>query len=144
MRQTYREIRAAAESGWDFSSRWFAVSRTLVTIAGARAGKTSTVLEPNLSLYPGSCVVLDPKGELTARTAQLRHALGHNVYVLDPFGRSGIASSSFNALAELDLGKPSKHSGPRRSETQRGGREACDALARPERLLVSGVGSRPR
>jgi alpha,alpha-trehalase len=31
-RQTYREIRAAAESGWDFSSRWFADSRTLAAI----------------------------------------------------------------------------------------------------------------
>ena len=31
-RQTYREIRAAAESGWDFSSRWFADNRTLASI----------------------------------------------------------------------------------------------------------------
>src|SRR5271168_628193 len=31
-RQTYREIRAAAESGWDFSSRWFADSRTRATL----------------------------------------------------------------------------------------------------------------
>jgi alpha,alpha-trehalase len=30
--RTYREIRAAAESGWDFSSRWFADARTLATI----------------------------------------------------------------------------------------------------------------
>ena len=30
--QLYRDIRAAAESGWDFSSRWFADSRTLATI----------------------------------------------------------------------------------------------------------------
>ena len=30
--QTYRELRAAAESGWDFSSRWFADARTLATI----------------------------------------------------------------------------------------------------------------
>jgi alpha,alpha-trehalase len=30
--RTYREIRAAAESGWDFSSRWFADSRTLASI----------------------------------------------------------------------------------------------------------------
>ena len=44
--------------------------RPMVTIAGARAGKTSTVLEPNLLLYPGSMVVLDPKGEL-ARTERL-------------------------------------------------------------------------
>ena len=59
--------------------------RPLITIAGARAGKTSTVLEPSIYLYPGSMLVLDPKGEL-ARTATLRRALGHDVYVLDPFG----------------------------------------------------------
>ena len=75
--------------------------RPMVTIAGARAGKTSTILEPNLYLYPGSMLVLDPKGEL-AHTANLRRALGHNVYVLDPFGQSGEASACFNALAELD------------------------------------------
>jgi type IV secretory pathway TraG/TraD family ATPase VirD4 len=48
--------------------------RPQVTIAGARAGKTSTVLEPNLYLYPGLMVVLDPKGELS-RTARFRRAL---------------------------------------------------------------------
>jgi len=31
-RQVYRDIRAAAESGWDFSSRWFADGRTRATI----------------------------------------------------------------------------------------------------------------
>ncbi len=75
--------------------------RPMVTIAGARAGKTSTVLEPNLYLYPGSMLVLDPKGEL-ARTASFRRALGHDVYVLDPFGQSDEASAAFNALEELD------------------------------------------
>jgi alpha,alpha-trehalase len=30
--QLYRDVRAAAESGWDFSSRWFADGRTLATI----------------------------------------------------------------------------------------------------------------
>ncbi|HEY6619155.1 MAG TPA: alpha,alpha-trehalase TreF [Steroidobacteraceae bacterium] len=30
--QLYRDIRAAAESGWDFSSRWFADGKTLETI----------------------------------------------------------------------------------------------------------------
>jgi type IV secretion system protein VirD4 len=75
--------------------------RPLVTIAGARAGKTSTVLEPNLYLYPGSMLILDPKGELS-RSAYLRRALGHDVFVLDPFGQSGAASACFNALAELD------------------------------------------
>lgn len=75
--------------------------RPQVTIAGARAGKTSTILEPNLYLYPGSMLVLDPKGEL-ARTAQFRRSLGHNVHVLDPFGQSDEPSSCFNPLAELD------------------------------------------
>jgi type IV secretion system protein VirD4 len=75
--------------------------RPLVTVAGARAGKTSTILEPNLYLYPGSAVVLDPKCEL-ARTAPLRRALGQDVHVLDPFDQSGEASASFNALDELD------------------------------------------
>jgi type IV secretion system protein VirD4 len=75
--------------------------RPMITIGGARAGKTSTVLEPNLYLYPGSMLVLDPKGEL-ARTGRLRRVLGHKVYALDPFGQSGEPSASFNALGELD------------------------------------------
>lgn len=79
--------------------------RPMVTIAGARAGKTSTVLEPNLYLYPGSMLVLDPKGEL-AQSASFRRAIGHDVYVLDPFGQSGEPSASFNPLAELDPNSP--------------------------------------
>lgn len=76
--------------------------RPMVTIAGARAGKTSTVLEPNLYLYPGSMIVLDPKGELAKRTALLRRACGHAVHVLDPFGQSGVKTSCFNVLSELN------------------------------------------
>lgn len=78
--------------------------RPMVTIAGARAGKTSTVLKPNLFSYPGSMFVLDPKAELARETAGIRAACGHRVYVLDPFGQSGIASARFNVLAELDRG----------------------------------------
>jgi alpha,alpha-trehalase len=40
---TYREIRAAAESGWDFSSRWFADSRTLAAI------DTTTIIPVDLN-----------------------------------------------------------------------------------------------
>ncbi len=76
--------------------------RPMVTIAGARAGKTSTVLKPNLLDYPGSMFVLDPKAELARETAAARAARGHAVFVLDPFGQSGIPSASFNVLAELD------------------------------------------
>ena len=76
--------------------------RPMVTIAGARAGKTTTVLEPNLYLYPGSMIVLDPKGELARKTALVRAALGQKVFVLDPFGQSGLKSGCFNVMAELD------------------------------------------
>jgi type IV secretion system protein VirD4 len=79
--------------------------RPMVTIASARSGKTSTVLEPNLYLYPGSELVLDPKCEL-APTAPLRRALGHSVHVLDPFGQSDEPSAAFNALDELDPESP--------------------------------------
>jgi type IV secretion system protein VirD4 len=79
--------------------------RPMVTTAGARAGKTSTVLEPNLYLYPGSILGLDPKCDL-ARTAVLRRNLGHDVYILDPFGQSGEHSACFNALDEIDPRSP--------------------------------------
>src|SRR5437879_6516767 len=54
--------------------------RPIVTIAGARSGKTSTVLEPNLYLYPGPLLALDPKGELSRSAAKFRRAMGHDVY----------------------------------------------------------------
>ena len=74
----------------------------MVTIAGARAGKTSTVLEPNLYLYPGSMLVLDPKGEL-ARTAVLRRCLGHDVHMCSIRSVSRAKTSAcFNALDEID------------------------------------------
>jgi type IV secretion system protein VirD4 len=79
--------------------------RPMVTIAGARAGKTSTILEPNIYLYPGSILGLDPKCDL-ARTAILRRALGHDVYILDPFGESGVPSAMFNALDEINPRSP--------------------------------------
>lgn len=41
--QVYRDLRAAAESGWDFSSRWFADGRSLQTI------HTADLVEPDLN-----------------------------------------------------------------------------------------------
>jgi type IV secretion system protein VirD4 len=62
--------------------------RHVVTVAGSRAGKSSTVLIPNLMRYPGSVLVLDPKGELARATAAARRRMGQRVYVLDPFGET--------------------------------------------------------
>lgn len=79
--------------------------RHVVTIAGSRAGKSSTVLIPNLRRYPGSVIVLDPKGELARATAPYRQRLGQRVYVLDPFGETGMPSASHNPFDELGHGK---------------------------------------
>jgi type IV secretion system protein VirD4 len=83
--------------------------RHVVTVAGSRAGKSSTVLIPNLLRYPGSVVVLDPKGELARATAAQRRRMGQSVYVLDPFGETGVqsgAGAAHNPFAELGQGRP--------------------------------------
>lgn len=36
-------------------------NRHMLTIAGSRAGKGTSAIVPNLCLWPGSCVVIDPK-----------------------------------------------------------------------------------
>lgn len=82
--------------------------RHVMTIAGSRAGKGVSLIIPNLLLYDGSALVIDPKGENARITARRRgkgangHGLGQDVHVLDPFGVSGVPCSSFNPLSELD------------------------------------------
>ena len=80
--------------------------RHIVTLAGNRAGKTSTALIPNLLRYPGSVVVLDPKGELARATAAARRRMGQSVHICDPFGVTGLASASFNPFASLQGADP--------------------------------------
>lgn len=79
--------------------------RHLLTVAGARAGKTSTLLIPNLHLYGGAAIVLDPKGELATATAVHRaKELGHSVHVLDPWGVAEVPPelrARFDPLADL-------------------------------------------
>lgn len=79
--------------------------RHIVTVAGSRGGKSACLLIPNLKLYPGSALVIDPKGELARETAaHRRDALGHDVHVLDPWRVTGLSDeflSTFDPLAEL-------------------------------------------
>lgn len=80
-------------------------NRHIVTIAGSRAGKSSTCLLPNLLLWPGSALVIDPKGELAEHSARRRAAMGQDVFVLDPFGEvEGEAAqyrATFNPFDEI-------------------------------------------
>lgn len=80
--------------------------RHMVMVAGTRAGKTSTVLKPNLDLYRGPCVIIDPKGELARLTAETRASWGNPVFVLDPFNKvprslSGVSFKGTNPLTPL-------------------------------------------
>jgi type IV secretion system protein VirD4 len=80
--------------------------RHLMLVAGSRAGKGVSVVIPNLLLYEGSILAIDPKGELANVTAKRRaKGLGQDVFVLDPFDASGEATrpwrAGFNPLAEI-------------------------------------------
>lgn len=87
--------------------------RHLLTIAGSRAGKGTSAIVPNLLLYQGSVLVLDPKGENATLTAERRgkgrgieaEGLGQDIYVIDPFGASVVDDeyrAGFNPLAGLN------------------------------------------
>ena len=95
----------------------FSDNRHLLTVAGSRAGKGQSAILPNLALYGGSVLVLDPKGENATLTAERRGkgrgieagGLGQSVYVLDPFGVADVAEeyrASFNPIATLDPASP--------------------------------------
>jgi type IV secretion system protein VirD4 len=86
-------------------------NRHVMTIAGSRAGKGTSLIIPNLLTYDGSAFVLDPKGENAKITAGRRGegtaeggpGMGQDVYVLDPFGVSGRDCAHFNPLDELHV-----------------------------------------
>ena len=79
----------------------------LLTCAPAGAGKSVSVLVPNLLSYLGSCVVTDPKGELFTLTAEHRQTkLGQKVFLCDPFRICNARSSGFNPLDAIDASKP--------------------------------------
>lgn len=87
--------------------------RHLLTIASTGGGKGRSAIIPNLLTWPGSALVIDPKGTNAAVTAarrgngggRIEASLGQSVHVFDPFGvvaAQGIQSAAFNPLAQLD------------------------------------------
>ncbi|MEO0782495.1 MAG: type IV secretory system conjugative DNA transfer family protein, partial [Pseudomonadota bacterium] len=77
-------------NGFDVESKEFVATvgpippGHLLTVAATRSGKGTSQIIPNLLLYGGSMVVIDPKGENYALTHQHRRARG-KVIRIDPF-----------------------------------------------------------
>lgn len=85
--------------------------RHLITIGGTRGGKGTTAIIPNLCLYEGSVVCIDPKGENARITAARRghgsdhvgEGLGQQVFVFDPYEVSGVGDyACWNPLDLID------------------------------------------
>jgi type IV secretory pathway TraG/TraD family ATPase VirD4 len=86
--------------------------RHICLVSGTRGGKGTSVIVNNLCFWPGSAVVVDPKGELSTVTSSRRGqgnkyctGLGQAVHVLDPFRAAEVDDcyrSSFNPFDALD------------------------------------------
>jgi type IV secretion system protein VirD4 len=85
--------------------------RHMLVIGGNRSGKGTRILMPNLLNMSGSrsIVVVDPKGELAAVTAQFRRSLGQRVVIINPFGvmtefqgYDDLEGVGYNPLCALD------------------------------------------
>jgi len=81
--------------------------RHLLTIAPTRSGKGVASIVPNLLLYEGSAIVIDPKGENARITAARRGqgdaaksipGMGQTVHVVDPWGITGLPAALFNPM----------------------------------------------
>jgi type IV secretory pathway TraG/TraD family ATPase VirD4 len=90
--------------------------RHFITIATSRSGKGRSAIIPNLLAWPGSALVIDPKGQNAAVTAaargqgggRVKKGMGQTVRIVDPFGELKAAGVDlpvhrFNPLAELNL-----------------------------------------
>lgn len=72
----------------------------VLTVAPTRSGKGTTQIIPNLLMYQGSAVVLDPKGELWETTSRHRARLGE-VYQINPFGALTHAINPLDTICEI-------------------------------------------
>lgn len=66
------------------ASDWDKFPHCLV-VAPTRAGKGVGYVIPNTLLFPGSCVILDVKGEIFGATSRHRKAQGDEIYYFAPF-----------------------------------------------------------
>jgi len=78
----------------------------LITVAPTGSGKGRDVLVGALLEYEGSCIVIDPKGQLAAITGAQRARMGQKVIVLNPLPKELPMdlgpSAKYNPMAYLD------------------------------------------
>jgi type IV secretion system protein VirD4 len=94
----------------------FKPTRHFLSVAPTRSGKGVSLIIPNLLMYAGSSIVIDPKGENAWITAPQRRRMGQKVILLDPWGevnrRYGELAGEleivarFNPLSILDPSSP--------------------------------------
>jgi type IV secretion system protein VirD4 len=87
---------------WHWPLLRYAGDAHILTLAPTGAGKGVSCVIPALLDYPGSMLVIDPKGENYAVTADYRRSIGHEVIALDPFGLVG-GTGSFNPMESIDV-----------------------------------------
>lgn len=117
----------------EYGSRWgYKGGAHALTLGPTGSGKSTSLVVPNLVIRRGSCIVLDPKGQLAAITARHRATLG-KVIVLNPFGvlldRCPYLeeyTQGWNPLAQLDPQGPDF---------------ASDAQAAAEAVVTKGTGN---
>jgi type IV secretory pathway TraG/TraD family ATPase VirD4 len=81
----------------------FRDDRHALIVAGTRSGKGASLIVPNLATWPGSVVVIDPKGENARVTARRRHKGSRYCFgrkqrtcILDPFNEVRTPEDSFS------------------------------------------------
>ncbi|MEZ6022666.1 MAG: type IV secretory system conjugative DNA transfer family protein [Hyphomonadaceae bacterium] len=82
---------------------WLEGEGHLITIAPTGAGKGRGALIPNLLMYEGPAIVIDPKGEAYRVTARRRREMGQQVHVIDPFGVVTDETDSLNPMDAFDI-----------------------------------------
>ncbi|MEZ5955730.1 MAG: type IV secretory system conjugative DNA transfer family protein [Hyphomonadaceae bacterium] len=82
---------------------WLDGEGHLITVAPTGAGKGRGGLIPNLLMYEGPAIVIDPKGEAYRVTARRRREMGHKVHVIDPFGVVSDKTDSLNPMDAFDV-----------------------------------------
>ncbi|KQS02353.1 trehalase [Sphingomonas sp. Leaf357] len=103
--EVWRDLRAAAESGWDFSSRWLGDGRTLATIRTTRIvpvdlNSLMHGLESAIAEGHAAAGALDVAASFTARATARRRAIETHLWH---------DAGGYYTDHDLDLGRPCDH-----------------------------------